>query len=103
MPSLAGRLFLLLLLALDWAADPALLAPAVSLLASPWGSTENVCPSGGYQRDVLRQCRPVRSPAPAARPSATPAPRLGRPRPASRPSRAPAPVSPVYVFMSLRR
>jgi hypothetical protein len=103
MLSLVGRLFLLLLLALDWAADPALLAPAVALLASPWGSTENVCPSGGYQRDVLRQCRPERRPAPAAYPSATPASRPGRPRPASRPSRGPAPVGPVYVFMSIRR
>jgi hypothetical protein len=102
MPSLVGRLFLFVLLALDWAADPTLLAPAVELLAQAWGSTENVCPSAGYQRDVLWQCRPDPGAGRAAS-AAAPAAPPGPPGSASQATSAPAPVSPAYVFMSLLR
>jgi hypothetical protein len=40
-----SRLFLLLLLAVDWAASPEQLAPAVALLAKPMASTECYCDS----------------------------------------------------------
>jgi hypothetical protein len=55
---LVSRTFLVLLLVLDWAADPNRLAPAVRAWASPWCCTENVCPSNGYQRIVLQECVP---------------------------------------------
>jgi hypothetical protein len=95
------RLLLFLLLAVDWAADPALLAPAVQPLASPWCSTENFCPSSGYQREVLQQSRPLQT-----------SPILGRAADSSSPKVTPDavgmvsafnPVSHLYVFLSLRR
>jgi hypothetical protein len=95
------RLLLFLLLAVDWAADPALLAPAVQPLASPWCSTENFCPSGGYQREVLHQSRPHQT-----------FPVLGLAADSALPKSTPDavgmvsafnPVSHLYVFLSLRR
>jgi hypothetical protein len=97
------RLLLLLLLALDWAAGPALLAPAVQPLAKRWRGTENVCPSGGYQQAILQECRPD----------------LGTARPGTAadtisPESAPLPeevqlssafhkINHLYVFLSLQR
>jgi hypothetical protein len=103
MIALLRRLLLLLLLALDWSADAALLAPAVGPLAKPWRSTKNVCASGGYQLAVLQQSRPdlgstVPGPAAdAAPPGSVPA------RDAAKVPSALDPIRHLYVFMSLRR
>ncbi len=102
MPSLVGRLFLFVLLALDWAADPALLAPGLELQAKPWCSTENVCPSGQYVRAVLRHSDPDPQPAVVACLPPVVAPWPVAP-PAAVSARPATPVSPVYLFMSLRR
>jgi hypothetical protein len=103
MPPLVGRLFLLLMLAVDWYADPALLAPSLCLLAKPWCSTENVCPSCGYQQEVLRQSRPdhdTSGPVPAA--DIAPLESASS-RDVARMPPALNPVRHLYVFMSLRR
>jgi hypothetical protein len=103
MTALFERLFLLLLLALDWAADPALLAPALQLLANPWCSTENICPSGGYQRAVLQQSRPSQGrsrPSPALD---TASPESARTRKAVRIPLILYSVNHLYVFLSLQR
>jgi hypothetical protein len=95
------RLLLLLLLALDWAADPARLAPAVQPLAKPWCSTENVCPSGGYQRVVLQRSLPdhnsgqIDPAVPSAASECT--------ADAADMHPATIPVCHLYVFLSLRR
>jgi len=52
MASLLNRLFLLLQLGFDWAADPSLLAPAVQLTASPLASTECLSPAEYSQADM---------------------------------------------------
>lgn len=102
MYSILYRLFLFLLLGLDWAADPMLLAPALQPLAKAWCSTENVCPSTGYQRAVRRAT------APGNRPSGLESPPVGvavaRPPSASEVTRLFVSLaSHLYVFMSLRR
>jgi hypothetical protein len=103
MTALLERLLLLLLLALDWVANPALLAPVVQPLATPWCSTENVCPSGGYQQEVLRQSRPDLDAA-GSGPAADIAPlESALPRDVARMPSALSPVSLLYVFLSLRR
>jgi hypothetical protein len=87
----------------DWAANPALLAPAVQPLAKPWCSTENGCPSVGYQQAVIHQTRPELGPV---RPG--PAADVARieSAPASDVVRTPFAFDPVrhlYMFLSLRR
>ena len=95
------RLLLFLLLALDWAADPSLLAPVVEPLSKPWCSTENFCPSRGYQQAVFQQSLPDQGSArlsppadPAVPESAVDAVKIFS---------AIIPVRHLYVFMSLRR
>ena len=61
---LHARLCLLLLLGLDWYADPALLARVVQPLASHLHSTENVCPSGEYQSTIRRHIEHLQRPGP---------------------------------------
>jgi hypothetical protein len=95
------RLLLFLLLALDWAADPSLVAPAVEPLSKPWCNTENFCPSRGYQQAVLQQSLPDQGSAclgPAAD-SAAPESAVDSVKTFS----AIIPVRHLYVFMSLRR
>ena len=58
MPDIAGRLFLLFLLGVDWAADPSLLAPAVRPLAAPMASTECFCHSWSYRQYIRYQSAP---------------------------------------------
>jgi hypothetical protein len=89
-PPVTARLLMLFLLGVDWAADPASLAPALQLLASSEGSTENVCPSTAYREDVRRASQPAPRPAAlaprdraATRPPLTPSPALPGPASAS--------------------
>lgn len=103
MQALAGRLLLLVLLALDWAAAPTLVAPALQSLARPWANTENVCPSGAYREAMRRECAPEPQvgtfgcmPREGTRPT-------GKLCPASRTSAAVHGTNMVYVFMTLRR
>jgi hypothetical protein len=49
-----SRLFLFALLAIDWWADPSLVAPALQPLASRWGNTTCVCHSVAH-RETIRQ------------------------------------------------
>jgi hypothetical protein len=62
MSDLVGRLLLLFLLGVDWAADPELLAPAVQALAAPMASTECCCPSLSYRHDIRSQSDAVPQP-----------------------------------------
>jgi hypothetical protein len=102
MPSILSRLLLLVLLGLDWAADPTLLAPAVEVFAGAWRSTENVCPSVNYQRVVRRVVAPATGPS--SRERAPDASARTRPEPRARITHQFASAtSRLYVFMSLRR
>jgi hypothetical protein len=103
MHSLVGRLCLLLLLALDWYAPPALLAPALNALAGHLRSTENFCPSGTYQRAVGRDIAP--SPRPGgSRPMPLLCARQLIPTCGTvQRSQAVPPINLVYTFMSVRR
>jgi hypothetical protein len=103
MIAMLQRMFLLLLLALDWAVDPALLSPAVQLLAKPWCSTENVCPSGAYQQAVLRQSRRHQVTARQGPGADAAPPEFARPLDVVRMPSALNPVCHLYIFMSLRR
>jgi hypothetical protein len=98
----AGRLLLLLLLAVDWAADPSQLAPTVRLLSHSLGSTECFCGSvkSGEEvgkasrlvrRDVVgrRLCEGARRPQALLRTRQLPHDITGTPL--------------VYVFMSIRQ
>jgi hypothetical protein len=102
MQSILHRVLLFVLLGLDWAADPSLLAPALHPLAKAWCNTENVCPSGGYQRALRREVAPAKRPsdherfAGARAPSAPAVPAAGLVRTISL-------AGLLYVFMSLRR
>jgi hypothetical protein len=104
MHALARGLFLLLLLAVDWAADPTLVAPAVEAQARRWASTENVCPSAGHAESVRRHAAPDPQAAPGP---CDPAPaESSRPPHPPRPERASQPATPgglVYVLRSIRR
>lgn len=101
MPPLLTRLSLLLLLALDWAVGPELLAPALHALARPWCSTENVCPSSAYREAVRRESTPEPRVASAR------IPRGPTPQRLAAATRPPPPTPPprdlVYLYMSLRR
>jgi hypothetical protein len=97
------RLFLLLLLGVDWAADPSQVAPALEPLAAPLASTECFCHSTVYRDALLDECASAPVLALAVpdfcdiTPAQAPAPRLPEWQP-------PAPgAGLVYVFMSLRR
>jgi hypothetical protein len=57
-----ARLFLLLLLAVDWGAEPEHLAPAVRMLARRLSSTECICPSLAYRREAVRKACPADAP-----------------------------------------
>jgi hypothetical protein len=93
-----GR-FLLLLLVVDWAADPARLAPALRALARSQASTENVCPSAGYREDVCRAAAPRPIPAPVR--GEVPGPRATPPA-APPPDFPPPGRAPVHRFASIR-
>jgi hypothetical protein len=104
MNPVAARLFLVFLLGVDWAADPAQLPVAVRALARRMASTECFCHSLATRGNALRRACP-----------ADPPPRLPvRPPRGSAPQLAPgidvqafADASPVaglvYLFMSIRR
>jgi hypothetical protein len=64
MCAVVGRLFLFVLLACDWAADPALLPAAVRGLAAPLASTECFCHSAACRAAVLRASTGALDPAP---------------------------------------
>jgi hypothetical protein len=96
------RVLLFLLLGLDWAADPSLLAPALHPLAKAWCNTENVCPSGGYQRALRREIAPAKRPSDRQRIAGAPAPSAPTFR-AEWLARATSLAGQLYVFMSLRR
>jgi hypothetical protein len=55
---LIGRLLLLLLLGVDWAANPSQVAPAVQSLAAPLASTENFCHSLVRRKEIDEQSAP---------------------------------------------
>jgi hypothetical protein len=100
MSAVLARLLLLLLLGVDWAADPSLVAPALQLLARPLASTENLCPSVAYREAVRKESAPAPQAAPAPRPHRQPAP---RPRPGLPAPAVALSVDLVYVLMSIRR
>jgi hypothetical protein len=86
MCAIVGRLFLLVLLACDWAADPSLLAPAVQGLAAPFASTVCFCHSVVHRAALYKACTAARDdatrrPGPRTRPPRTepPAPTLAAP------------------------
>jgi hypothetical protein len=97
-----ARGLLLVLLAVDWAADPALVAPAVAAQARRWSNTETVCPGVAYRHASRRDCAPALRPAPGrSAPDGSPRLRL-----TSRPDAArcaDSASSLVYLFMSIRR
>jgi hypothetical protein len=102
MCGILGRLFLLLLLACDWAADPAYLAPAVQALAAPMASTECFCHSLAYRAALQKTSAGAQDPTPACLAPAMndcccfwTAPSLQILTPFS-------PTSLLYVFLSLR-
>jgi hypothetical protein len=96
-----NRLLLFLLLALDWAADPSLVAPAVEPLSKPWCNTENFCPSRGYQQALLQHSLPDQGSVRFSPATDTAAPESGVDAVKMFP--AIIPVRHLYVFMSLRR
>ena len=50
-----SRLFLLLLVAIDWATDP---SQGTSPLSQPWGNTETVCCPVNQGEELVRLCVP---------------------------------------------
>jgi hypothetical protein len=103
MHALLGRLLLLVLLAIDWAADPDLLAPTVRALAARLASTECYCHSLRCREEARREAIPAGSadPGPVAPPTTAPA----CPCPESRSPPDPGGVARaglVYLFMSIR-
>jgi hypothetical protein len=102
MAPVLSRLFLLLLLACDWAADPSRLPPAVRALSAPLSSTECFCHSLAHRAEIGWGCAPDRCPR-AAAPAACPDPPSASPVPQEA-DPVPLPGSAlVYALMSLRR
>jgi hypothetical protein len=103
MHDIVGRLFLLLLLAVDWAADPSVLAPAVKALAAPMASTECFCHSWSNRQDIRNESAPASQPTFSTddMTGAACCPQLpclwAEPVPAAHP-----PTHLVYVFMAIR-
>jgi hypothetical protein len=101
--SVAGRLFLLFLLGVDWVADPSQLAPGLEALAAPMASTECYCPSLAHRQAVRAQSAPALKPtfvAPATSEDAAPRSVGIRPPPFPAPT---ATVSLIYLFLSILR
>jgi hypothetical protein len=104
MNAIAARLFLLLLLGVDWAADPAQLPPAIRLLARRMASTECFCHSLTRRSDALRTA------CPAGRPHGLPSrwrraatTHLWPALLAQEPARVSLGAGLIYLFMSIRR
>jgi hypothetical protein len=101
--AVAGRLFLLFLLGVDWVADPSQLAPGLEAMAAPMASTECYCPSLAHRQAVRAQSVPAPRPTPAAGALADrPAPPQGGLRPEPLPAPC-ATISLVYLFLSILR
>jgi hypothetical protein len=100
----AGRLFLLSLLAVDWAADSTLVAPAVQPLAAPMASTECYCHSLACRQIICTASTCTTQPAFVGGHTAAAAlcPRRGARRPEAPLAAGPG-HSLVYVFMSIVR
>jgi hypothetical protein len=99
MPAAFRQILLLLLLGLDWAADPGLLAPAVQAGVQRWGNTATVCPAGAGQEATRRDDGAAPGAAPAAAAGAPRAPDAAGPRNCPRAARR---GGLVYVLLSLR-
>src|SRR5438876_581161 len=80
MAPVLSRLFLLLLLACDWAADPSWLAPTLQALSAPLASTECFCHSLAHRAQIAWECAPDQCPR-AATPAACLAPPCACPVP----------------------
>jgi hypothetical protein len=96
------RLFLLFLLGCDWAADPALLAPAVQVGAAPLASSLCLCSSSGSQAETLSTCiSPRQAASEFLLPTPDfPCPHSPRPKRIHLPSASPGEL--LYFFQSLR-
>jgi hypothetical protein len=101
MHPVVSRLFLLLLLACDWAADP---FHGTSSLSHPLSSTETFCHSLVHRAVLARECAPCPCPCPC--PFASPFHFILSSSPAL-PHEGPPPAASstdlVYLFMSIQR
>jgi hypothetical protein len=98
---LSGRFFLLLLLALEWAADP---HQGRSLLPRPMSSQDVVSASAAYQIEIHQRIEaPRRDDTPLSVSSVSPSPARGvQQRPERNPVVLPG-ADLVFVLMSLQR
>jgi hypothetical protein len=97
------RLFLALLLAIDWAADPSLLAPGLEVLAAPLASTECYCYSLKQRDEIRKVAGTAQGEHEARQPGCH---RRHLPRPDPRPRKPPQTVRAVrlvYLLLFLRR
>jgi hypothetical protein len=99
MQPLPARLFLLALLAIDWAADP--YQGAAPLVSTVLSSTEVFCHSLVHAREIARP--PLPAPCPCAADALTRAVLLWPGPSAATPTVAFACRDPLYAFMSIQR